>query len=488
VVTTPPTPAGLLRVEHAVAAALVENAPLEDVLEAIGTGLGWHYGGAWLPQAGAVRCVATWSTANVAAFADASKRLVLGFGEGLPGRVQASGEPTWIADVEADANFPRHTLAIEAGLRSAFAIPLAGGGTLEFLTTASTRPDAVLLATLTSLGRRIGHWMEHRESEARKRAMLEAAIDAVITIDHAGVIVEVNAATEQVFGHAPDQLVGRELGEVLVPASLRAKHRAGLARAEGRIIGQRVETTGLHADGHEMPVELTITRIDVPGPPMYTGYVRDITERVEREEALRASRARIVAAADEARRRLERDLHDGAQNSLLALGLDLKVIQAELKTDPESAADKLARAREELNRATAELRELARGIHPAVLTELGLIPALRTLVRRSPVPCALLYDDEPRLPQPIEATGYFLAAEALTNVVRYAQATRAEISVELKDGMLTMTIRDDGVGGATAGGGLRGMADRLAAVGGRLEVLSPRGSGTIVRGVMPCAS
>jgi len=148
----------------------------------------------------------------------------------------------------------------------------------------------------------------------------------------------------------------------------------------------------------------------------------------------------------------------------------------------------LARAREELNRATAELRELARGIHPAVLTELGLVPALRTLVRRSPVPCALLYDGEPRLPQPIEATAYFLAAEALTNVVRYANATRAEISVELGDGALTMTIRDDGAGGATAGGGLRGMEDRLAAVGGRLEVLSPRGSGTIVRGVMPCGS
>jgi PAS domain S-box-containing protein len=478
----------LLRVEHAVAAALVEGAPLEDLLAAIGGGLGWHYGGAWLPQAGAVRCVATWCTPEVASFATASRRLVLDFGEGLPGRVQETGEPTWIADVDADENFPRRTLAIEAGLTSAFAFPLAGGGTLEFLTTAALKPDTDLLSTLTSLGRRIGHWMEHRESEARKRAMLDAAIDAVITIDHTGRIVEANAATEAVFGYPPEHLVGRELAEMIVPPSLRAKHRAGLAKGEGRIIGQRVETTGLHADGREMPVELTITRIGVPGPAMYTGYVRDITERVEHEEELRASRARIVAAADEARRRLERDLHDGAQNSLLALGLDLKVIEAELNTDPAAAAEKLARAREELKRATTELRELARGIHPAVLTELGLVPALRTLVRRSSVPVGLEYDSEQRLPQPIEATAYFLATEALTNVVRYANATRAEISVELNDGVLTMTIRDDGAGGATAGGGLRGMEDRLAAVGGRLEVLSPRGSGTIVRGVMPCAS
>ena len=117
----------------------------------------------------------------------------------------------------------------------------------------------------------------------------------------------------------------------------------------------------MHADGREFPVELTITRIDVPGPPMYTGYVRDITDRLARERELKASRARIVAAADEARRRLERDLHDGAQNRLLAVGLDLKVLQAGL--DPP-AAEQLGGVREELRLATEELRELARGIHP----------------------------------------------------------------------------------------------------------------------------
>ncbi len=466
---------------------------MEAVLAAIGGGLGWHYGGAWLPQAGAVRCVATWvAEPGARAFAEASKKLVLDVGEGLPGRVQQSAEPAWIVDVEADANFPRAGLAIEAGLRSAFAIPLGGGnGALEFLTTAATPPEPDLLSTLTSLGRRIGHWMQHRESEARKRAMLEAALDAVITIDHTGRIVEVNAATGAVFGHPPDMLVGRELAEVLIPPSLRASHRAGLTHGTGKLIGRRVETTGLHADGHEFPVELTITRIETsspPTPPMYTGYVRDITERVRHEDELLASRKRIVAAADEARRRLERDLHDGAQNRLLAVGLDLKVIQAELERDVQSAAKRLTEAREELLRATVELRELARGIHPAVLTELGLVPALRTLVRRAPLPVALLYEGERRLPQPVEATAYFLAAEALTNITRYASATRAEIAVGLDDGTLTLSISDDGAGGAVAGSGLRGMADRLAAVGGRLELHSPAGSGTIVKGVIPCGS
>jgi signal transduction histidine kinase len=190
-----------------------------------------------------------------------------------------------------------------------------------------------------------------------------------------------------------------------------------------------------------------------------------------------------VRAGDEERRRLERNLHDGAQQRLVSLSLTLRLAAKRHHEDPM-----LLGAVEELSHALEELRELARGIHPAVLTELGLVPALRTLVRRSPVPCALLYEGEERMPLPIEATAYFLAAEALTNIARHAQASRAEISVELDDGTLTLTIRDDGAGGATAGSGLRGMEDRLAAVGGQLEVLSPQGSGTIVRGVMPCGS
>jgi PAS domain S-box-containing protein len=488
-IATASNPARLLQVEHAVAAALTAEASLDELLAEIATGLGWPYGGAWLPQAGAVRCAHAWAEPAAERFAAASRGLALAPGEGLPGRVQASGEPAWIPDVADDPNFPRRAVAAAAGLRCAFAVPLGGGGALEFLTTAKTPPDADLLRTLASLGRRIGQWLEHRESEARKRAMLDAALDAVITIDHTGTIVEANAATWAVFGHGPDALVGRELADVLVPPSLRHRHRAGLARGAGTLIGTRVETTGLHADGHEMPVELTITRIDVPGPPMYTGYVRDITERVRSHDELRASRARIVAAADEARRRIERDLHDGAQSRLLAVGLELKVIQAELRRDPELAAQRLAVAREELSTATAELRELARGIHPAVLTELGLVAALRTLVRRVPVPVRLHYDDEARLPPAVEATGYFLAAEALANVVRHAGATRAELRVERAAGTLAVSVGDDGAGGADpdGGSGLRGMADRLAALGGRLEVASPPGGGTLVKGVMPCA-
>jgi PAS domain S-box-containing protein len=510
VLATPLGPARLLRVEHAVAAVLIDEeavaTALPRLLAAIGAGLGWPYGGVWRPDGAQLRCVATWTAADHAAaagFAAMSGELVLAAGEGLPGRVLATGAPAWITDVVTELRLPRRTAAAVAGLHTAIAFPLVGSAgslaVMEFAATERLDPDEDLLATLASLGRRVGQYIDHRraedavhESEARKRAMLDAALDAVITIDHVGRIVEINAAAEHVFGHPPATLVGREMAEALVPDSLRERHRAGLARAAagggGELIGRRVEITALHADGRELPVELTITRIDVPGPPMYTGYVRDITQRVEHERELRASRARIVAAADEARRRLERDLHDGAQNRLLAVGLDLKVIQAELGRDLESAARRLSDAREELLLATQELRELARGIHPAVLTELGLIAALRTLARRAPLPVGLAYGNEERLPPAVEATAYFLAAEALVNVARHAQATRAEIRVDVAGRDLVIAIRDDGIGGVdpARGSGLRGMADRLAAVDGRLEIDSPPAAGTTVRGVIPC--
>jgi PAS domain S-box-containing protein len=490
-------------VEHAVAEALLDTDSADDafprLLAAVGEGLGWHYGGVWLPVPdGSLHCVAVWSAGGkpLERFAAASKNLVLAPGEGLPGRVQARQRPAWIADVTSDPNFPRGQDASEAGLYSAFAIPLAGtGGAMEFLTAQTREPDEDLTATLSSLGRLAGQFVAHRraeaavhESEARKRAMLDAALDAVITIDAGGHIVEVNAAVEDIFGYTPESLIGREMASALVPPSLRGAHRQGLTSGSGKLIGQRVEITGLHADGREFPVELTITRIDVPGPPMYTGFVRDITDRLERERELKGSRARIVAAADEARRRLERDLHDGAQSRLLAVALDLKVMQGAMGDTTQ--AERLGHVREELRIATDELRELARGIHPAALTQLGLVAALRTLTRRTPLNVGLSYDSEERCPAPVEAAAYFLVAEALTNVVRYANATRVDVKTSLKDDTLTVIIEDDGDGGADAqaGSGLRGMQDRLAALDGTLELISPPGVGTTVKGVIPCAS
>ncbi|MET0731412.1 MAG: sensor histidine kinase, partial [Solirubrobacterales bacterium] len=214
-----------------------------------------------------------------------------------------------------------------------------------------------------------------------------------------------------------------------------------------------------------------------------------ITDRLQREQELKASRARIVAAADEARRRLERDLHDGAQQRLVALALNLRLAATKLETDPEAAAALLSETATELGEATTELRELARGLHPAVLSDRGLRPALEALAGRAPLPVELDASQPERLPEAVESASYFVVAEALTNVARYAHASRAEVSVSRENGEVEVSIRDDGVGGADpeAGSGLRGLADRVAALDGRLEVVSPPGAGTTVRAVIPCA-
>ena len=208
-----------------------------------------------------------------------------------------------------------------------------------------------------------------------------------------------------------------------------------------------------------------------------------------RIEELRASRARIVQAADEERRRLERDLHDGAQQRLVALALNLKLARSTLADDPDGARELLDDAVEELTAATAELRELARGIHPAILTDRGLDAAVAALAGRATVPVEVRAVPEERLAPPVESTAYFVVAEALTNVARYSRATHAEIEIQRGNGTLIVEVRDDGIGGAdpVRGSGLRGLADRVAAVDGRLSVRSDEGAGTTVHAEIPCA-
>ena len=204
---------------------------------------------------------------------------------------------------------------------------------------------------------------------------------------------------------------------------------------------------------------------------------------------LRASRSRIVQAGYEQRRRLERDLHDGAQQRLMALGIDLRMVRERIEHDPQGAAELLDESLHELNEATAELRELARGIHPAVLTNRGLHAALKGLASRSPVPVELLQTPADRLPPSVESAVYFVVAEALTNAARYSRAQTVTVGVLRDNGHVDVEVRDDGVGGADAdqGSGLRGLQDRVAALDGRLELTSPQGLGTILRATIPCA-
>jgi signal transduction histidine kinase len=204
-------------------------------------------------------------------------------------------------------------------------------------------------------------------------------------------------------------------------------------------------------------------------------------------EELSASRARIVESGYAARRRLERDLHDGAQQRLVSLALSLRILRSKVEDDPDAARE-LDSARHELDQALDELRELARGIHPSVLSDRGLEAALDGLARRAPLPVELEQTPAERLPDQVESAAYFVVAEALTNVAKYAEATHASVNVRRQNGQVLVEVSDDGVGGAdpTTGSGLRGLLDRVSAVGGRLEVDSRPGQGTTIRASLPC--
>ena len=290
----------------AVARVLAEATSVEDatrrVLGSIGGTLGWSLGAIWevKPAEDRIRCAETWhaSGAEAAAFEEASHDAAFKPGEGLPGRVWESGHPAWVRDVVEDPNFPRARVAAECGVHGAFAFPIRSSrgviGVVEFFTPDVAEPDRYLLDLMETIGYQLGDQMERsraeeavRVSEARKSAMLEASLDCIVSMDHRGHVVEFNAAAERTFGWSADEAVGREMADLIIPPSLREQHRQGLRRyletGEGHVVGNRIEIEGMRRDGTEFPVELTIVRAAVTGPPLFTGFIRDISERKRRQ-------------------------------------------------------------------------------------------------------------------------------------------------------------------------------------------------------------
>jgi PAS domain S-box-containing protein len=215
--------------------------------------------------------------------------------------------------------------------------------------------------------------------------------------------------------------------------------------------------------------------------------LRTSERKLERIRAdLAASRARIVAASDEARKRIERDLHDGVQQRLVRLGLELRALEAAMPPD-DDLKTRLARTTSDLSGALEDLLEISRGIHPAILAEGGLGPALKTLAHRSAIPVELRVRAEMRLPAPVEVAGYYVVSEALTNAAKHSRASVVNVAIEASDGVLELSIRDDGCGGAnpTRGSGLIGLRDRVEALGGTIEVASPAGEGTTLSVRLP---
>jgi PAS domain S-box-containing protein len=497
----------LQRVEHDVAQILAENeGPVEvyaAALEAIGHTLGWELGAVWEvgPDDQRLRCVCTWHAGEGAPeFEALSERLTLERGEGLPGRLLQTGRPAWIVDPPDDRNFPRAEAARRAGFHAAFGFPLRSPrgvvGAMEFFTHEAREADERLLETMAVIGSQVGQFVarrhaeaEVRASESRLRAMLEAALDAVVTMDASGRVLGWNHAAETTFGYRAHEAVGRDMADLIVPPSLRAKHRSGLARylesEHPVVLDTRLELSAVHKNGTEFPVELTITRIALPGAPTFTGYLRDITDRRRAEAELRASRARLVEVADEERRRIQRNLHDGAQQRLVSVMLMLGRLR---RSGDGEQHELLEGAVEELAAGLQELRELAGGLHPAVLSERGLAPALEALALRAPLPVELAALPKRRLPEPVEAAAYYVVAEAVANVQKHAGASRIIVTARADPERLVVEVDDDGAGGADPeGDGLRGLHDRVEALDGTLEVDSPEGRGTRVRARLPIA-
>jgi signal transduction histidine kinase len=256
-------------------------------------------------------------------------------------------------------------------------------------------------------------------------------------------------------------------------------------------------------DGSMVPISIHCVPLEIDGRMGTAMTFHDLTASVRAEEErrlfevasarlveVRASRARIVAAADEARRQIERDLHDGIQQSLVALALRVRKAQATTPSELDELEGELSRVADGLTNVVDELRTISHGIHPAILSEGGLEPALRTLARRSPIPVDLTLRAGRRLPPPVEVATYYLVSEALTNAVKHAHASAVNVELDTRDATLELAIHDDGIGGAdpARGSGLVGLTDRIEALGGSLNVSSTPGDGTHIHAAIPLSA
>jgi PAS domain S-box-containing protein len=335
---------------------------------------------------------------------------------------------------------------------------------------------------------------QRKELEAQRdflSAVGRATPSLLVIVERDGSVATegVNYAFRELTGYDDPEAIGRPFWELVAPPELADEIKRAFEEQVESGVSIEHETAWIGRSGTWRIVAWWLRPLgEQSGKFVVCGT--DVTERNAQEAELRASRSRIVEAADDARRRLERNLHDGAQQRLVSLSLALRLAQAKMRDDPETADSILSGAGEELTQALAELRELARGIHPAVLTDRGLPAALEALAARAPLPVVLSTSLDGPLPGPVEAAAYYVVAEALTNVAKYADASAVQVRAERQNGRMLIEVSDDGTGGAdpAGGSGLRGLADRVEALDGRFEVESASGAGTKVRAVIPLSA
>ena len=528
-----------------VATLVARAAPPEEVYAAVTTEAGRVLGADHTTMArydrdGARTVVAAWSSTG--ATFPVRTRASLG-GRNVSTQVFQTGRPARIDDY-GGASSPPAEAAREFGFRAVAGVPVRVAGRLwGVMVVGSTREplptDAeVRLAGFTELA-------ASAIANAQARVELRSYANEQAALRRVAVLVAQSAPPQEVFAAVTDEaglllqvdytVLSRYDPDGLVTVVghwTKTDHGRPLAiglrlKAEGRNIHARVYETGrsariddygsasgrfadvardwefrasvgvpIRVEGRLWGVMSAGSRSE-PLPAGTEARLAGFTElaataiaNAEAQAALAASRARIVAAADQARRRIERDLHDGAQQRLVSLALQLRAAQASAPPGAGELASRLAGAVTEVTGVLEELREIAHGLHPAVLGQGGLRLALRALARRSAVPVSLDVQVAGRLPDPVEIAAYYVVAEALTNAAKHAHASAAEVEVAAGEGVLNVRVRDDGCGGADLGhgSGLVGLKDRVEALGGRIWLHSPPGVGTTLRAEFPLAN
>jgi signal transduction histidine kinase len=421
-------------------------------------------------------------------------------------------EPLVVADAASDERFARDPYFAGSGCCSLLAVPVVSRGMVQAALLLENRLlSGAFTAQRLETVRLIAGQLAVSLDNAQLYADFRQIADEQAALRRVAVLVARAAPPEEVFAAvavwASDGLPPVAVGN-RVP--LGGRNMTSLTFETGRparidnytdssgAVGDIARGAGVRASvgvpvsvaGELWGVMIAASRSE-PLPAGTDGRLAGFTElaatavaNAEAQAEVSASRARIVAAADQARRRIERNLHDGAQQRLVSLGLRLRAVQASI---PRQFGAQLDDAATEAAGALDELGEIARGIHPAVLTERGLAPALKTLARRSAVPVDLHVHVEQRLPEPVEVSAYYVIAEALGNAAKHARASTVSVLAEVSGNVLLLIVRDDGAGGAgfTRGTGLAGLKDRVEALGGRIFLDSSRGAGTSLRVELP---
>jgi PAS domain S-box-containing protein len=504
-----------LALQYAVARVLSEAETLEEavapILQMLCESLGWDVGELWIVDTseGRPHCAQLWASpsVDVSGLQDGLRTRVFPPSAGTPWQ---SGQSLWIADITLDETLAREPEAQRVGLRGMFRLPVTVHGEVCAILRVFSRrvrePGDAEVEFMSAVGIQIGQYLERqrsieriRESEARKAAILEASLDAVITIDDQGRVVEFNSAAETIFGYRRENALGCQLLELIVPPRLREQALVGFTRYKATrshgLLGKRFEAFAMKSDGSELPVEVAIAPIGNGDQPMLTIYLCDATLRRKAElevkvyqERLRSLMAELLLAEEHERRRLSVDLHDGLSQTIALTRIKLAALRLSLAGKLGSSLDEIDGLVDQANQAA---RSISFELSPPVLHDLGLKPALQWLAEniqaRYGIDVVLEDDGQPKPAD--EKTRVILfrsIRELLINAAKHAGARLVHVYLKREHDLVDAAIEDDGIGmeldaEAVKGSGLFIIRERLSHVGGSMRIESVPGKGTKIR-------